>query len=632
MTQYNVLGELSVCILSVILIFNVLGSSSLKGRAHKLFVANCILLFLSTSTNCLSIYCIMHWQNLNLALCTVVTSIFFMMLFASPFMLSLYGYYFMSQRKKHIKLAMTCLLLPLLFSYIVLIFNSRYGLIFKYDSTRGYVRGPLKNITYATTFLYAVFLLFNVYTNRRMLSRRLKEVFVLYPVVSLCISMIQFANPGWVMTGTAAIATILLLYITIQADIMDYDLTTGLPTERHLKKIFENYTRTTYKLCVIHIENFNEIAENMNQAIVSNFMTVTAKHLMNCFGSHTYLLGRDKFLVLSRHEEQIETEVPAVCETMNNHNSVEGINIKAETKCVMLTVPQDASTFSQALTIVSKLLSDGVRGKKYDIIKCDSNYTSKIERENKIYEILQRELTVESKDYQVYYQPIYDVKEQRFKYCECLSRLYDKDLGNISPAEFVPIAEKKGLIEKLGNVAFEKICKFMSQNPGVIPAVTVNFSVFQLMNPDIVDNVLSMMKKYNLSSDRIIIEITESIIIDNFEVIQERMTRFSQNGLVFYLDDFGTGYSNFANVVNLPFKTIKFDRSSMLMMEESNKVKHFFTSLIQFFLSQGLNTVVEGVETDEQDAMVKSTGANYIQGFRYSKPLPESEVLSVFKA
>ncbi|MCQ2577612.1 MAG: EAL domain-containing protein [Treponema sp.] len=632
MTNYNFLGELSVFILSLVLLFNVIGSSSRKGRAHRLFELNCLLLSASTLTNILSVLCIENWQILPHALCTGVTTLYFYLLMASPFVMAFYGYMFMSLRKRHFKTAMAFLFIPLALTYIIITLNIKTGWLFYYDPAAGYTRGPLKNITYIATAYYGAYLLYNVNRNKRMLSKRLIEVFILYPVVSLLVSLIQFFKSGWIMTGTSAMATILLLFITIQADIMDYDITSGLPTERHFLKIFRNYLRMDFNMCLIHIENYGELEENLDEATLNGIFLPFGKRLVNSFGHHVYLVGHDRYIVLSRQKDLIQNNLPALCRDLSSTVTSDGRLIKVEVKSAMLTIPQDAHTYNQAMIILNRLLAEGVRGNSQDILVCDSNLTDKMEREDAIYQILQQELYVDSVNYQVYYQPIFDVKNNKFKYCECLSRLFDEKLGNISPAEFVPIAEKKGLIEKLGNVAFEKICKFMSENPDAIPAVTVNFSVFQLMNPDIVENVMSVINKYKLDTSRIIIEITESIIIDNFEVIQEKMLKFSEKGIVFYLDDFGTGYSNFANVVNLPFRTIKIDRSSMLMMEESPKVCNFFTSLIKFFQDQGLKTVVEGVETDIQDEMVRATGADFIQGFRYQRPLPEKEVLQVFSA
>ena len=205
------------------------------------------------------------------------------------------------------------------------------------------------------------------------------------------------------------------------------------------------------------------------------------------------------------------------------------------------------------------------------------------------------------------------------------------ELGDISPAEFIPIAETYGYIERLGQVTFEKICRFISENKSTVNAVSVNFSVHQMSNPSIVDTVLNTIKKYNIRPQNIIMEITESIFIESFEAIRLRMEQLAKEGIIFYLDDFGTGFSNFANVITLPFSTIKIDRSFVLMMEKSEKMTSLVNSLIKTFKDNGLKILVEGVETENQDSLVKKAGTDYIQGFLYERPLPASEVIEILK-
>ena len=126
-------------------------------------------------------------------------------------------------------------------------------------------------------------------------------------------------------------------------------------------------------------------------------------------------------------------------------------------------------------------------------------------------------------------------------------------------------------------------------------------------------------------------EITESIFIESFEAIRLRMEQLAKEGIIFYLDDFGTGFSNFANVITLPFSTIKIDRSFVLMMEKSEKMSSLVNSLIKTFKDNGLKILVEGVETENQDSLVKKAGTDYIQGFLYERPLPASEVIEILK-
>ena len=146
-------------------------------------------------------------------------------------------------------------------------------------------------------------------------------------------------------------------------------------------------------------------------------------------------------------------------------------------------------------------------------------------------------------------------------------------------------------------------------------AVSVNFSVYQISSPNIVDKVLNTIEKFGLSPSNIIIEITESVFIENFELINSNIEKLANAGIKFYLDDFGTGYSNLTNVISLPFSTIKMDRSLVLAMEEGSKGISLFFDLVSTFKGVGFKILVEGVETNHQNSLVERAGVDYIQGF-----------------
>lgn len=150
-----------------------------------------------------------------------------------------------------------------------------------------------------------------------------------------------------------------------------------------------------------------------------------------------------------------------------------------------------------------------------------------------------------------------------------------------------------------------------------------------MMNPETQNFVFSTIKIYGIKPENIIMEITESIFIDDFELIRKRMEEFVKFGIIFYLDDFGTGFSNFANVIRLPFYTIKIDRSFVLMMEKDSEMLKLVKNLISTFKDSNLKILVEGVETEAQDKLVKNAGVDYIQGFLYSKPLSVTSYLEL---
>lgn len=627
--MYNCLGEICVLILSAVLLFNTFFSFSFRERKNVCFLLCVVCILLSTLANIISIYRIEHFDPKSIAFSTAITSIFFLFLGLIPFVFASYAFEFLSLPQKFKMAFRIARLIPFSVYLITLALNLKFNLIFRYDPVDGYVRGSLKNITYIETAFYAALILMAVFCSRKTLSRHIKLTFVIYPILGLCISSIQFFSTYLVMTGTTSFATLLLVYLSVQTDLLEYDMKTGLLTERNLEKVLRKNPKGF--LCVISIENYGMLEDRMGVYDFNALMIKLYSNLNSSFGRSAYQIGANKVAIFSNDFAAQKKYVAEFFERFEIFSTADGLSHKIDFLAAFLELPQNAENYENAMELVNNLLASARKNKRQKFIYCDQSYVDELNRAKKICAILDRELNFDSKQFQVYFQPIYSVSEKRFVHAESLARLVGTEIGDIMPTEFIPLAESKGFIERLGNVVFEKVCDFIARNKNVVEFVSVNFSVEQMVSPKVVEFVLSTIEKFGIEPRNIVIEITESIFIKDFDMIRRNMLRLSGEGLKFALDDFGTGYSNFANVISLPFQTIKIDRSFVLMMKKKVKIQRLVKSLVHTFKENCLEILVEGVEDDEQDEMIKGVGADYIQGFLYAHPIPEREFLSVIK-
>ena len=516
--------------------------------------------------------------------------------------------------------------------WIFVIINAKTGWIFRFDEVEGYVRGPLKNITYILSLVYGFAIVVTVLIQRKRLARRIFWVFMLYPFISLYFVGIQFFFPKILLTGVASFTSVLFAYVTIQSYTMEINLKTGLMTEARLRKRI-SIQRRGGVLYVMTIENINMIQSSLDVAELNKLYLHLGEIFMNNFPRSAYILSMNRLAAIGKNIDEIKIRNQKVLEDVkklsSDINSI--IPLPIESYSAAIEFSKEENDYDSLLDLINNML---VRAKSAQLKKlqiCDESVFVDRERKRYIYRILRRELTLESEQFQVWFQPIYSIEGKKFEYMEALSRLRNTELGDISPQEFVQVAELRGLIEMLGFVAFEKVCKFISDNRDTVKAVSINFSVYQMMNPKIVDNVLGTIQRFGLSPSNIIMEITESIFIDNYELVKQHMMELAKAGVKFYLDDFGTGYSNLTNVIALPFSTIKMDRSLVLAMEEGQKGVSLFFDLVSTFKSVGFKILVEGVETNNQNYLVERAGVDYIQGFLYSRPLPPDECVELLK-
>lgn len=251
--------------------------------------------------------------------------------------------------------------------------------------------------------------------------------------------------------------------------------------------------------------------------------------------------------------------------------------------------------------------------------------TDCVRRRREVEELLRNAL--EHNKFEVYYQPMCTVRNDRFMAAEALLRLKDKDGHNIPPDEFIPVAEATGMIVEIGNTVLKKVClyiKYLKACGIGLDSISVNLSVAQLMDEGAVPALLGIIRESGVSPARILFEITESILIRNYGLIGEKIRQLSREGIRFALDDFGTGYSNISHVIDLPFDVVKIDKSLVWDSVKNRRCHVLVRDLIHTFKNIDLSVTAEGIETEEQGRFVRNCGCDQIQGFRYARPLPVS--------
>lgn len=227
------------------------------------------------------------------------------------------------------------------------------------------------------------------------------------------------------------------------------------------------------------------------------------------------------------------------------------------------------------------------------------------------------------------FQPQYYVDGKKLRGMEALIRWRDNDGKMISPAVFIPIAEKNGTIVPIGTWVIEESIRTFSQWKKKFDysfILSLNISAIQYMQDEFIDNILGIIKKYDVNPQELELEITESVLIENFKEMTEKMCILRDYGIRISLDDFGTGYSSLSYLKGLPIDTLKIDKNFIdtIITDENTQI---ITESIVFMAKRlGFETVAEGVEDNEQFNYLKEIGCDCIQGFLLGKPLPKEDI------
>lgn len=260
-------------------------------------------------------------------------------------------------------------------------------------------------------------------------------------------------------------------------------------------------------------------------------------------------------------------------------------------------------------------------------------YDAQIDEEisNRFNMMLALERAVEGKKIYVMYQPIYDARIEKIVSFEALARWNDEIMGNISPELFISLAEKSALIFDLGEAIIGLVCRFAKKlfDDGYRYTITINISYRQLEMEDFADGFIELLRNYGVDPRFIGIEITESVFIDNFDLVIRHLNRLRTEGVKIYLDDFGTGYSSLNYLDQLPIDTLKIDKTfvdEILVNERKQKMLENISNLASDF---NLNMLAEGVETKEQSVWLVQTKIPLLQGYYFSKPLTEQALYKI---
>jgi len=240
---------------------------------------------------------------------------------------------------------------------------------------------------------------------------------------------------------------------------------------------------------------------------------------------------------------------------------------------------------------------------------------------------------VESRDFRLHYQPLVSLADGKMVGAEALIRWRDAELGDISPAEFVPIAEESGLIVGLGDWVIREACRHRQEWRALgiaVPPVSLNMAGVQLRQLGCVDDLLDVLGEYGVATTEIEIEVTETGLLDTSAVSRENLVRMRNAGIRIALDDFGVGFSSLAHLRDLPIHRLKIDRSFTVECMRDARTLTIVKAVVEMARSLGITVTAEGIETQAQQTWMQHLGCDSAQGYLFARPMTAEDFLKLF--
>lgn len=442
-----------------------------------------------------------------------------------------------------------------------------------------------------------------------------------------------------VVTAIFIFIIILLLYYNrlnhkILEDLAFTDFLTGemnnLAFNFRCAEIIKNAPENSYSIVHLNIKNFKLI----NERYGSSEGDKTLKYVMGVLKKNIYadeLAARSEMdhFSLCLHENNkclIENRLDYILKDINSFNNSEKESYNIEFLIGVYIVndkTMDMTLIHDRAKTACRNSTDENEGK---CVFYDDSFMEKLRKEYEMSSAFSDALACD--EFRIFLQPKVRLDSRRTESAEALVRWYNKERGFIPPDEFIPIFEKNGYIIKLDIYVFEKVCELLETwiKKDIKIKVAVNLSRLHFKNPEFLSELKSIADSYNIPDGYIELEITESIFLyeNDIKFIKEQIDEMHQMGFLCSLDDFGAGFSSLGLLKEFNIDTIKIDRS-FFMGKKSERSEIILSCITELALRLGIDTVAEGIETEEQIEFLKKINCRMVQGYYFSKPMPIDE-------
>lgn len=430
---------------------------------------------------------------------------------------------------------------------------------------------------------------------------------------------------------------LLILYLVAQnpADMLDGN--TKVMSRSMMDEILRRdiEAQKSFDLIILALDDFKFVNKTFGVTTGDIMLMQVAYYLMTLTKrGKVYRYGADQFVLQVRHnEEDMYAILDHIQERFRHPWITEEVSVMLSTTISCIAYPEDGSTMETLVDVIDySVLSAKTQGKGSVVFAKDMDLHA-LRKEKAIEKAI--ELAMDRDTIEVYYQPIYNTEKQCYTSAEALVRLNDEVLGNISPEIFIPIAEKNGMILKLGTMIFEKVCRFIAEQnlrDTTIEYIEVNVSVVQCMQQNFVEELIEIMEEYEIEPNQINLEVTETAAVNSLSVLQENIEKLHSKGISFSLDDYGSGYSTLGYLHQLPFQIIKLDKLMVWDAFENERAGITLKFTVGMLKELKVRIVAEGVETQEQQKHLTGIGCDYLQGWYYSKAIPSEEFAQLIQA
>lgn len=623
-------------IIGITVIFGFVRKKSLKTRLRSSFMMLAIFQIVATTFELIATYFVVNPNLIPNVIFYIINFIHYGALFAIIVSFTNCLCFILEEKKREVVKYRRSLYIIYLIQIILVLISPITKWLFYFDENNIYQHGPYLMLISGLSGIYILYIFIFIIINRKYLTRQQIGIVLTITFFMILGALTETICDNLLILNLINSISVLLVYLSWynpsnyydkEMEIFNRSAFLIMSNEFFLKS--KNFRIIAFK--INGLKYLHNIIGSYNKSVLSKQIAEKLTDL--CGENLIFRLSTTKLAILIKDNDD---KANSILRNLNTYFKepffVDEIKISLQIRIASLSCPGQAQTVDDAIDIIESILKRMDETESGTTITADKEELNTAVREHKIQVLLKDALN--SDGLYVMYQPIYSVERKKYTTAEALVRLKTNSDEYIGPDDFIPVAEKNGLILQIGEYVFRKVCELIISEKiweRGIEYIHVNLSVVQCMQEKLHEQLFKIMDEYGLEYKYINLEVTETTAVASSDMLKANMERMIDKKINFSLDDFGSGFSNMSTLVEYPFHTIKIDKTIIDSAFKDEKAKTILKNTIKMVKQLQMEIVAEGVESEEQVEELKKMGCNYIQGYYYSKPLIKEEFLGLLK-
>ena len=626
----NIRFQIAAAAVLMIIVFDYIRTPHLKLLSTKAFRAMLICNLCNIILDITTVYTVTHTDTVQPWLNRFLHQLFFISTILVLFFHFLYVLVLDRDQRRISRAAFAAILAPMIIAAPVIAFGR---VEYAHHANSSYSYGPMVDMVYVCGAIYLILTFAVIWSKNCTLTSGQKLSVQAGMMIWIAGLVIQGFFNEILLSGLGCALMALCVYFSFENQKENFDTETmcfnRIAFHRQMAEYYAN--RKPLSIVNVTLENYERINTMYGHEYGRKAMLCAKEMIDGVLGGSVFHSRSDTFTVFYSDCDVDTGKLDSLRHALCSHCFP---NAQLIFRISIIDLRKYSKGTDEAYELMRFMKE---YGKTSDEVICrlDDCIIEKKFRRDKIDKLLTE--AVQNDGFEMVYQPIYSTKKGKFRSAEALVRLKNTgDMGFISPEEFIPIAEEKGLIMDIGDITLRLVADFAKRRSLTdrLEYIEVNLSGIQACAPELESRLTKILAAYDIPPAFINLKITETAALDSGEAFDINVSQLRKSGFSFSMDDFGTGYSNLSQMNQMRYDLVKMDKSIIwdAFGKGNEKSERLLSSVISLLKAINVKIVAEGVETKEMTDYLTEKGVDYLQGYYFSKPVNEDKFLDIISA